>query len=90
MQLVKYTVKSWPIINREILSLRAFKDTYLALIFHLILLIRGILNGKRTQCLRKLECIKKLATLLLVSCQACEHDHMTSVTSKNKSLCAAL
>lgn len=31
MKLVKYTIKSWFITKREILSLRVFKNTYLAL-----------------------------------------------------------
>lgn len=47
MELVKYTIKSWFTTNREILNLRVFKYMYLALIFHLILLIRGISNGKK-------------------------------------------
>lgn len=68
MELVKYTIKSWFITNREIFSLRVFKATYLALIFHLILLIRGISDGKKNpQCLRKLKCFKKLTKILLLS-----------------------
>lgn len=65
MKLVKYTIKSWFITKREILSLRVFKNTYLALSSYFTNYGNLKHMEKKTQFLRKLKCFKKLTKIFL-------------------------
>lgn len=80
MELVKYTIKSWFITKREILSLRVFKNTHLALSSYFTNYGNLKHTGKNPQFLRKLKCFKKLTKIFFKSInEACRHCHMASI-----------